>query len=493
MPGSARFPARAEGERYRAGPIELDADTRRVYCDSQELHVAELSFDALLALLRRAPAVVSKEQLMRDAWPGLVVAPGTVRKRITLLREALADTDRDPPVIRVVRGRGYAIGPPVDRLQDEQTQGPAAGKPRSRGLALTVTALVGIALSGLIHLMLENTAPPPEPSTPKKISVPLGTDPLADLRAPVGPGDIDPVAYEAFLQGRILRRSLGSEAEAIEALERAVDIAPNFAAAHAELSIALLHIGSTENREAAAAAASRALALDDRLPVAIIAATAIAIVVDWDWNRAEELIRRGREVAPGDTYLLAYEALLARIHGDLERAVALSQTHAANHATDAGTLYALGQHYYRMGRYREAIGAYRQSLNLQPGQRYSHLAIARIRALQGQPAAALEEAEMENDGDFRLYGLAIAHTAGGNDVAAREALTQFEDACVDYCPYWIANVHAYRGDADATFVWLEAAFQRRDFGLLEIKTDPLLANIRGDPRYSDLITRMGLN
>jgi DNA-binding winged helix-turn-helix (wHTH) protein/tetratricopeptide (TPR) repeat protein len=492
-PGPAELPARPEVERYRAGPVELNADTRRVFCDGQELHLAKLSFDVLLALLRRAPGVVSKEQLMLDAWPGLVVAPGTVRKRITLLREALADTSREPPIVRVVRGRGYAIGPPVDPLQGERTQAPAPGKARGRRLALAMTALLGIALSGLIHLTLERPATPTEPGTPVKIRAPLSMNEPPDLSAPVEPGNVDPVAYEAFLKGRILRRSLGNEAEAIEALERAIDIAPRFAAAHAELSITLLHIGSTENREAAAAAASRALALDDRLPLAIVASAAVAIVVDWDWDRAEALIRRGRAVAPGDTYLLAYEALLTRIHGDMERSVALSKIRAADQASDAGTLYALGQQYYRLGRYREAIEAYRQALILQPGQHYAHLAIGRIRALQGQPAAALEEARLENDRDFRFYSLAIAHTAGGNDLAAREALAQFENVCADYCPYWIADVYAYRGDVDAAFLWLEAAFQRRDFGLLEIKTDPLLANIRGDPRYSDLITRMGLD
>ena len=115
----------ADAERYSVRDLQVEVDTRRVLRGGEELHLTELSFDVLVVLLRRAPGVVSKRQLMNEVWQGLVVEPDTVKKRITLLRESLADGERQDPLIRVIRGRGYAINASVERLECQE---PAAGQ-----------------------------------------------------------------------------------------------------------------------------------------------------------------------------------------------------------------------------------------------------------------------------------------------------------------------------------------------------------------------------
>ena len=60
-------------------------------------------------------------------------------------------------------------------------------------------------------------------------------------------------------------------------------------------------------------------------------------------------------------------------------------------------------------------------------------------------------------------------------------------------PFQIAEVHAWRGEADQAFQWLEKAFAARDGGLMLLQWDPLLSRIRGDPRMAQLLRRMNVN
>jgi TolB-like protein/DNA-binding winged helix-turn-helix (wHTH) protein/Tfp pilus assembly protein PilF len=115
---SSAFEEVAVAERYSVGDLLVEVDTRRVFRGDKEVHLTELSFDVFVVLLRHAPEVVSKQQLMNEAWQGLVIEPETVKKRITLLRESLTDGERQDPLIRVIRGRGYALNESVERLPE---------------------------------------------------------------------------------------------------------------------------------------------------------------------------------------------------------------------------------------------------------------------------------------------------------------------------------------------------------------------------------------
>jgi len=58
--------------------------------------------------------------------------------------------------------------------------------------------------------------------------------------------------------------------------------------------------------------------------------------------------------------------------------------------------------------------------------------------------------------------------------------------------YQIAEIYAYRGNSDLAFLWLNRAYQQRDSGMRSVKIDPLLKSLRRDPRYAELVKRMGL-
>jgi len=91
---------------FVVGDLYLDVGQQRVTRAGSDIALPNLSFQLLVALVRAAPNVLSNESLMTQVWPGLVVSPETVNKRVNLLREALGDDSREPRYITGVRSRG---------------------------------------------------------------------------------------------------------------------------------------------------------------------------------------------------------------------------------------------------------------------------------------------------------------------------------------------------------------------------------------------------
>jgi TolB-like protein/DNA-binding winged helix-turn-helix (wHTH) protein/Tfp pilus assembly protein PilF len=97
------------GELFIAGDLHVDVGQQRVTRAGSKITLPDLSFQLLLALIRVAPNVLSNDLLMARVWPGLIVSPETVAKRVNLLREALGDDAKDPRYIAGVRNRGYRL------------------------------------------------------------------------------------------------------------------------------------------------------------------------------------------------------------------------------------------------------------------------------------------------------------------------------------------------------------------------------------------------
>ncbi len=99
---------------YRVGDLIVDMGQARVARGDQQIPLPKLSFDLLVALIHRAPNLVSPDDLMTQVWPGLVVSLETVSQRVKLLRDALDDDPKQPRYIAGVRGRGYRLIQKVD-------------------------------------------------------------------------------------------------------------------------------------------------------------------------------------------------------------------------------------------------------------------------------------------------------------------------------------------------------------------------------------------
>ena len=118
MESNVRRSAPRALEVYEISDLVVDLARQRVTRAAAEIALPKLSFDLLLVLIRAAPAVLSNNELMARVWPGLVVSPETVNRRVKMLRDALGDDPRAPRYIAGLRGRGYRLIPEVRSVED---------------------------------------------------------------------------------------------------------------------------------------------------------------------------------------------------------------------------------------------------------------------------------------------------------------------------------------------------------------------------------------
>ena len=102
------------------------------------------------------------------------------------------------------------------------------------------------------------------------------------------------------------------------------------------------------------------------------------------------------------------------------------------------------------------------------------------------------EAMKETEEVSRLLDLALVYWAMDRSTDADMALRQLESKYADVAAYDIGAVHAYRGEADAAVTWLERAYKQRGDGMVFLKVDPRLRNLRSDARYKALVRKMNL-
>ncbi|MGW8369503.1 MAG: winged helix-turn-helix domain-containing protein, partial [Gammaproteobacteria bacterium] len=136
---------------FRFADLVLDLGQRTVTRSGQRIRVSKLTFDVLSVLVRRAPNVVSHEDLAKLAWPGRIVTPENMTQRVALLRQALEDTARHPRYIRVVRGQGYQLIPPAVPVAAVPVGEVARfGMTRRAAVGVSIAAVAVIALAALI-------------------------------------------------------------------------------------------------------------------------------------------------------------------------------------------------------------------------------------------------------------------------------------------------------------------------------------------------------
>ena len=112
--------------------------------------------------------------------------------------------------------------------------------------------------------------------------------------------------------------------------------------------------------------------------------------------------------------------------------------------------------------------------------------------LMGNAPAALAAAELESDQASKLEVLAVVHWAVGQRAQSDSAIGALERGFAHRNAYEIAAAHAYRGEADAAFAWLDRAYQQNRGSLRTVKFDSLFRNLRTDPRFNALLRKLKL-
>ncbi len=236
-------------------------------------------------------------------------------------------------------------------------------------------------------------------------------------------------------------------------------------------------------------AAEQILAFDANNADALMALAEVAGRGEYDFESARTYMERAIEIAPADQHLLDRRAMLPDSEGIGER-ISYYEQRIASDPTEVGSLYILGQAYYLIRRFDDAEMAFRKALTLSPSSSGTHFSLGTVLLLGERYEEALAHMDLEVRDGYLKTGRALVFQAMGETDRAAAELAELIDIGYRWT-YQIAVVYAYRGEADEAFLWLDRAIDRRDTSLFLLEGDPLMDNIRDDPRYLDVLRRIG--
>jgi TolB-like protein len=314
---------------------------------------------------------------------------------------------------------------------------------------------------------------------------------------------VDPEVYNQYLLARrfLAPSNLDGFVRAVAASEKAISLAPSFAPAWATLASAYAGMADyasdpeeiAVNQRRAVAGAVRAIELDPGLAEAYAVRAQLLAQTTWDWELAREDFDRALALAPGDADILRKKgAWLLAPQGRIPEAIDVLRRSTELDPLSASTWISLGILEVAASNGTAGERSLLRAIEIDPESDYAQQALGVRLLLVGNPAAALARTNGCSPGLWRLRGTALAEHDLGHSREADEALSELTTQLAGPSPFQIAEVHAWRGEADLAFAWLEKALVARDGGLLLLTWDPLLAKVRGDERMASLLRRMNL-
>jgi adenylate cyclase len=326
----------------------------------------------------------------------------------------------------------------------------------------------------------------------------------AEVQAAEKGGTKNVEAHELYLQGRFYenRHSEKSAREALAAYEHAVALDPGFALAWAGVAQthSWLAAFATEggqktfdaNLSSARDAATRALSIEPNLPEALLARGSIETNFDFNWNGAAQTLSKALALAPADPNIVIAAGNLEIARGNADRAIELYRKAVDLDPVNPQARAFLAFNLAATKRFAEARAEFPRVVELNPAAPWAHAGLGLSYLLEGKFEEAVAATEGEAGEWARLVIVACARWGQKKIPEADAALAELIKNYAETAAYQIAEAYAYRGDKDNSFEWLERARRQRDPGLAGLRKDPLLPNLRDDPRWNSFLHTMGL-
>jgi len=323
------------------------------------------------------------------------------------------------------------------------------------------------------------------------------TDVNALTRAPLRSAE----AYHIYLKGRhaVDRYDRTGFEEGVANFQQALQLDPTFAPAALWLAWALTEQAQFGYTAPAAiengrVAAQQAVRLDPKLAMAHSILASIHITYDWDWAAADRELRLALALEPHNVWPVLVASDRAAALGRWDEAVRYNKEAVALSPLEPANWESLGYHLLWSGRLDDAEAAIHKALEMRPTIEDAHSLLGVIYLLRGQFEAALAEFEREKntaDDGPNFGGLACVYHALGRHVESDRMLARVAERG-EAVAFYMAEIHAFRGEPDSAFDWLERAYRRRDVNLISIKNDPLLKSLEHDRRYDELLRKLDL-
>jgi TolB-like protein/Tfp pilus assembly protein PilF len=321
----------------------------------------------------------------------------------------------------------------------------------------------------------------------------------------------NPEAYQLYLNGRYHanKGTYDGLMKGNEYFQQAIAKDPNYALAYAGLADSYVQLGGwliylppSEAGPKAKAAAMKALELDDSLAEAHAALASAQYFYGWDWPSAEREFKRAVELNPNSaiSHQGYSELLLARARFDesIAEAMRALELDPLSPQIVGNLAYA----YLVMRRYDESIAQHQKALDLDPNAAWIRADMAWAYALKGAYAQAIAEYDkipeqakvVAAENQFVAHRLGWVYAVSGRRADALKIAKEFRDlsshAYVDF--YQFAAIYAGLGDKDEAFRLLEKGYEEHSASMPSLAVDPFWYGMRSDPRFADLLRRVGL-
>ena len=324
---------------------------------------------------------------------------------------------------------------------------------------------------------------------------------------PISRGTENVLAYGLYLRGRYAwnKRSQDGVIEAIQYFEQAIQADPGYALAYTGLADAYaLHIDYRnvavhEGFERAKGYARKALELDESLAEAHASLAWSLFIYDWDWEAAAAQFRRAIQLDPQYATAHQWYGFLLASQGRFDEA--LIEAHSAQEGDPASVSIrrSLGYTYFYARRFEQAKYHLSRAIAMNPDAEESYRVLGLIHTFAGDHAEAervLREAlVLPGAATYTHVTLSLALARAGDTSYAEQTLKELEQKRIDdyVSPVELATLEVALGHNDSALDWMEEAYRERRGWLAYLNVHPVVDPLRNEPRFSELVERMGLS
>ncbi|HEY6118463.1 MAG TPA: tetratricopeptide repeat protein, partial [Pyrinomonadaceae bacterium] len=316
----------------------------------------------------------------------------------------------------------------------------------------------------------------------------------------------NPEAYQLYLKGNYYTSKLTKDGfqKGVECFNQAIAADPNYGLAYAGLAFNYFNsedwfVPPHEAGPKAKEAALKALAIDSTLSDAHLALAVIAQWYEWDWTTAEREFKRAIELSPNEPRPHEWYSWFLAPLGRHEEALAEAKRAQQLDPVSAETNIFVGSVLVFARQYDQAIPQLKNGIELDESYWFGYYFLGRAYEQKGRIPEAIEvfqrARDLEKDNAENWANLGHVYAISGKRAEALKIIDHLNElsATAYIAPYNVAAIHAGLGNKDEAFAALDRAYNERSALLaLYVTNDPRMDSLRSDPRFAELLRRIGL-
>jgi DNA-binding winged helix-turn-helix (wHTH) protein/Tfp pilus assembly protein PilF len=507
---------------YEFADFRLDAAKRLLLRDGEVVRLMPKAFDILLVLVSRRGETVSKDELFKAVWNGAFVEENNLNVNISALRKIFKEKPREHRFIVTVPGQGYKFVAETIETNSNGVNQPQVDSFFEQDLSKLEQIDTGVleVSAQTVSRQDDSRKVENQPRLSRKTVLALliglilvlsvigflftkkfwaTSSDIKNTQRQTNNGE----AYQHYQQGKLLleRKLKGDNKLALESFEKAIELDPNYATAYVGKADAKIWMfwasRSHDDITQARIAINKSLELDETNSYAHTLLCRIKVTYDWDFDAGIKECSRAIELDPNSHEAHGEWSQLLKVLGRNDEALVEIDT-TVRLAPTSFNKRSRGLILYYSRRFDEAIAQFQQVSETDPNfsmaskwivhsyemkNDYANAFEWYLRQLK-QGGAVPEEIEaLKSTFSKNGWNGVLKHRIASNKPDERGKNFGFTETAIMYCQL---------GEIDKAFESFNEAFERRELFLTHIQREPRLDPIRSDPRFEELVKRIGL-